>query len=469
MTTRTGARSRRTASLVAGVLAAALVAGCTDSGGSAPPDPPASSSPAAESGPADLTFGVYGSDDEVAGYDSMVRTFNAGSETSEVTVVSWRDHDQALAELESGAALPDVFLVSRRDLATFQDAGQVQPVDELLDARGIDFGDGYSRDALRAFSLENRLECMPYGISPMVIYYNTDLIDFAKMRNRGLTAPGSDPAPGEEAVPPRTWTFEQFAAAAEFATRPGRGTRGVHIDATLRGLAPFIVSGEGSIFDSDTDPTSLAFSEDSTRAALETTLDLLREAQVTLSPAQLAEKPALEWFEDGKVAMIAGFRDLVPGLRLVQGLEFDVMPIPVLQSSGTVGDITGLCLSAATAHTPEAADFLAHAVSDASVTAVTRAGYLVPANVAVAASDDFLQPGRLPVNSRIFNSAVRDVYIPPLLTSWTELEAAVAPSLEELVNLPILLPETIAEITATIDEESRLVLSPEDVSPSPTG
>ena len=332
----------------------------------------------------------------------------------------------------------------------------MQPVDELLDARGVDFGDGYSRDALRAFSLDNRLQCMPYGISPMVIYYNTELIDFDRMRARGLQAPGSD----DSEEPPRAWTFEQFSAAAEFATRPRRGSKGVSIDPTLSGFAPFIVSGDGQIFDDDTDPTSLAFSEESTRSALETTLGVLRNAQITLSPDELLQRPTVEWFERGKLGMMAGFRDLVPRFRQVQGLEFDVMPIPVIEGSGTVGDITGLCLSASTRHVPEAADFLAHAVTEESVTAVARAGYLVPANVAVATSDEFLQPGRLPANARVFNTAVRDIYIPPLLTSWDELEAAVAPDLEELVTADILPPEAIEEITISIDEESRLILSP---------
>ncbi len=456
---------RRTATATAVLLLGALgLAGCTDDA-AGPPDPPATTA-AAPGGPVELTFGVFGSPDEVAGYDDMVTEFNSLSEESQVTVKSWRTRDEEMAELGSTGELPDVFLVSRGDLAAFQADGEVQPVDELLDARGIDFGDVYSRDALRAFSLENRLQCMPYGISPMVIYYNTELVDFAKMRARGLPAPGSD----ESTTPPTRWNFEQFSAAAEFATKPRQGTRGVSIEPSLRGLAPFIVAGDGSVFDSDTDPTSLAFSGDNSRAALETTLALLRNAQVTLSPEQLAEKPALDWFKEGELGMVAGFRELVPELRKVQGLEFDVMPIPVIESSGTIGDITGLCLSADTENVPEAADFLAHALAEPSVTAVARAGYLVPANVAVAASDDFLQPGRLPVNSRIFNTAVRDIYIPPLLTSWTELEDAVQPEIEELVaDGPILLPETIDEITTRIDEESRLILDPESASPSPSG
>ena len=44
------------------------------------------------------------------------------------------------------------------------------------------------------------------------------------------------------------------------------------------------------------------------------------------------------------------------------------------------------------------------------------------------------------------------------------------PEIEELVaDGPILLPETIDEITTRIDEESRLILDPESASPSPSG
>ncbi len=460
-------RSRVAASsLVCGLLMSSLLVGCTAEGGGEPdPGPtPTTGETSAPAPVARLTFGVFGSEDEVAGYDDMVQQFNGVSDSAQVEVVSWPDHQQAAAALDRDEALPDVFLISRRDLAEFQKEGEVQPVDELLDARGVDFGDGYARDALRAFSLDNRLQCMPYGISPMVIYFNTELIDFARMRERGLQAPGSD----EDVEPPRAWTFEQFTAAAEFATRPKRNTRGVSIEASLRGLAPFIVSGDGQIFNDDTDPTSLAFSEESTRAALETTLRLLRNAQVTLSPEQLARRSAVEWFERGKLGMVAGFRDLVPQFRQVQGLEFDVMPIPVIEGSGTIGDITGLCISSQSQHTPEAADFLAHAVSVDSVTRVARAGYLVPANVAVATSDDFLQPGRQPLNSRVFNTAVRDIYIPPLLADWDALEEAIAPMLVELFTADILPPELIDEITTEIDETSRTILAPETATPSPT-
>ena len=458
--------TRRTARLagrlaVPGVAFATVLAlavtGC-DAGGGAPPPAASSTRSTTAAPPTPLTFGVYGPRDEVAALQAVVDNFNSLSDDSEVKLRAWHDHDSLVADLKSGAAVPDVFMASRGDLAWIRELELNQPVDELLDERGVNFGDGYPRDALQAFSVDNRLQCMPYGISPMVIYYNKELVDFRKMIRRGLDAP--DISQGDT-----RWTFEQFGAAATFASRPARHAKGVYVDPTLRGLAPFIYSGGGAVFDDEDQPTSLAFTDEDTRAALERTLELLRDPHLTLTERQLARADALTWFKQGRVAMIEGFRSLVPELRTVQSLEFDVMPMPTLDGAATVGDITGLCLSGTTASNALAADFLVHAVSTPSVTRVTRAGYLAPANLEVALSDDFLQPGRAPAHSEVFNSSVRTMHVPPLLDSFAALEKSVAASLLELVNVPVL---DLDVLTQEIDDESRTVLDPESPSPSPS-
>ncbi|GAB3772076.1 hypothetical protein GCM10027600_31110 [Nocardioides ginsengisegetis] len=435
-------------------LAASLaLAGC-DSGTQQPAPLPTSATPRTP-----LEFGVYGPADEISAFQGVADNYNSLSQDSKVEVRSWPDHDGLIRAIRSGDDVPDVFMVSRGDLAWLQEQGLTQPVDAMLDERGVDFGDGYSREALQAFSSDNRLQCMPYGVSPMVIFYNKELIDFDTMIARGLDAP--DISHGAT-----KWTFEQFAAAAEFATRPRKGTHGLYVDPTLRGLAPFIYSGGGKLFDDDNQPTSLAFSDGDTQAALERTLELLRDPHLTLSQDEVERATPLKWFERGKLGMIEGFRSLVPELRQVQGLEFDVMPMPVLDSSATIGDITGLCISKDAASTPEAADFLVHALSAQSVGRVTHAGYLAPANLDVALSDVFLQPGRLPAHSNVFNTAVRSMQVPPLLDSYSDLERAVSGTLQEMLNIPVL--DDLLGLSEEVDAESRTVLDPESASPSAT-
>jgi multiple sugar transport system substrate-binding protein len=433
------------------LLGLALAAvGCTGDS----KDPDGGPTKTASAKPAVLTFGVYGPPRALAAFQTTVDAWNSSSDGPEVKLQTWPDREEMRAALESGD-IPDVFMAPRTDLAWLLDKGYTQPVDELLDERGVNFGDTYSRDALQAFSTDDRLQCMPYTVSPMVIYYNKLLVNFNQMRNRGLDAPD------EEA---NSWSFEQFSAAATFATRPGRGTKGVHIAATLPGLSPFIESGGGSVFDDSVDPTSLSFSSDGSQSALERTLELLRNPTVTLDEDQLAEATPLQWFERGKLGMIAGYRGLVPQLRLVPGLEFDVMPMPVLDSAATVGDVTGLCLSRKAAGTPAAADFMVYVLSNEAVERVTRTGYLAPANLEVALSDVFLQPLREPEHSLFYNTSVRSMRLAPLIDTLDQLELAVQPNLEQLVyGVGVL---DLDAVTQEIDETSRTVLDPESVSES---
>lgn len=448
-------RGRRVLLCAVGVVTLALsAAACTDDGPEPGPTPTkAASTPTVDQ----LTFGVYGPDAEIAAYQATVDAWNAaGEDRPKVKLRTWPDHAAMRAAIDGGAEVPDVFLASRSDLRWLLDERHNQPVDELLDARGVEFGDGYSRDALQAFSANDRLQCIPYSVSPMVIYYNRDLVNFKRMDRRGMDAPGPDAS---------SWSFDQFSAAAEFAARPGRGTKGVHIGATLPGLAPFITSGGGSLFDDGNDPTSLAFSSDGSRSALGRTLELLRNPQLTLDDEQLAEASPLTWFERGQLGMIAGYRSLVPELRQVKGLDFDIMPMPVLDSSSTVGDITGMCLSRTAASTGMAADFLVNEISADAVSEVTRTGYIAPANLEVALSDTFLQPGRMPQNASIFTTAVRSIVLPPLIDDLGRVEAAVQPGLEQLVyGVGVL---DLEAITDQIDEASRAVLSPPEPSESP--
>ena len=254
------------------------------------------------------------------------------------------------------------------------------------------------------------------------------------------------------------WTLEEFRVAAEFASRPRRGTSGLYVPPTLDGLSPFILSGGGNIFDDDDEPTSLDFSSDDSRSALEEALPILRDPRLTLTAEQLARQSASTWFARGKLGMIVGDRSLTAELRRVPGLEFGVMPMPTIDDPATVGRITGICISADTPDLAESADLLVDLISTESVRRVVPAGYLVPANQTVALTDDFLQPTRQPLRADVFNESVRNLYVPPLLDDEAALDEAVEPGIEQLLNVEI--PD-IEALTTQIDEASQTVLSPD--------
>jgi multiple sugar transport system substrate-binding protein len=435
-------------------MLAVLVTSACEAQGEPEPDPaPSSTEPASAAPDTELTFAIFGPDAEVEAYESLVSVFNSLYDGAEISVEAYSSREELMGEVRETGELPDVFLTEGRDLAWLTQREMLQPVDSLLIERGVDFGDLYSRDAVLAFSGDGRLQCMPVGISPMVLYYNTELVDFDRMEQRGL------PVPDEERL---TWNWEQFTAALEFATRPRRGTRGIHVEPTLEAISPFVYAAGGEVYDDPADPTSLNFSGDDTRAALETVLPVLRDPRLTLTEEQLERRTPLEWFKAGKLAMIPGYRDLVPELRRETGLQFDTIAMPSIERSATVGDIEGMCVSAETGNVAAAADFLAHMTSSVSVRRVAAEGYQVPANLEVALGPGFLQPGLAPDHAAVFTNALRSVVLPPLFTHEQALEAAVADRLDQMLTLPVI--SDLEELTTRIDEQSREVLDPEGLA-----
>ena len=125
--------------------------------------------------------------------------------------------------------------------------------------------------------------------------------------------------------------------------------------------------------------------------------------------------------------MIAGYRPLVPQLRLVAGLDFDVMPMPVLDSArDRRRRHRPVPVAQGREHARRPPTSWSTCCSTEAVSRVTRTGYLVPANLEVALTDAFLQPGRQPEHAAFFNTSVRSMRLPPLIDTLAELEAAVA-------------------------------------------
>lgn len=449
---------RRVSRVLAWGVAVGLCTGlaaCSQEDPEVRPTPSAtpSSSPSA-TGPIGLTLGIFGTQDENAVLERLAARFDRRTPEAQVEVQTWPTHDDALRTYRSGRNLPDLFMASLSDLPWLMESELTLPVSELLDERGVSFSETYARDSLQAYASDDGLQCLPYAISPLVIYLNKDLVDFDTMLARGLPV----------AEDPTRWNWEEFEAAARFAARPRKDRWGAYVAPTLRDLAPFIYAAGGQLFDDPVQPTSLAFGSEDTQTALTTVLELLRDPRVTPSPEQLAGRTSVELFEQGKVGMIVGSRSLTPQLRLIDDFRFDVKPIPSIARSSTIGDVTGVCMAADTASPDLAADLLMEVFSTEAIARIAQQGFLVPADVVVAQSPAFLQPGLEPANAAVFNNAVRSLVLPPHVKDWSALNAAVSADLDLLLNTPIL---ELSELGAKIDTDSRTVLAPPTQSPSP--
>jgi multiple sugar transport system substrate-binding protein len=232
---------------------------------------------------------------------------------------------------------------------------------------------------------------------------------------------------------------------------------GAYVDPSLGGVAPFVLSGGGELFDAGEPPTSLALSTPASQLALMRTVRVLHRPGMSLTHAQLEQRTPLQWFESGRLALPEAARPIVPELRSRLGFDFDVMPMPELGTPATVGGLTGLCISSRATDVGTAADFLVYASSPDALGYVASQGYLQPANQTVALSDDFQQPGRLPEHASVFTFSVKSMVFPPLIDRWDELDAAIGPDLDQMLRGR---PREVPPLSRQIDQTSRRVLRP---------
>jgi multiple sugar transport system substrate-binding protein len=438
--------------LVGSAVLCAVVAGCTagDPERNAPsPSPVTSSSTPPE--PVTVTLAVYGAEDYLEAYDDLVKAFREEHPHVTVEVNRYDDAAEVMAAVR-GPEPPDVFLADHEQLPELVEGGLVQPVDGLLEARQVDFGDGYQRGGLTAFAAEARLQCMPHDVSPHVVYYNENLVDLSRLGTEFEEPPSALDG----------WDWKTFGAAARQAARGRAG--GLSVEPSLTGLAPFIWSAGGDIVDDPQAPSTLTLAGGDSQAALEQVLALVRDPQVTPTEAELEKKEAVTRFLQGRLGMVIGSRALTPVFRAAEGLDFDVMPLPSLGRFRTVADMTGYCVAAGTDQVEAAGDLLAFAVSREGAAITSRGGYVVPSNLEVANSGAFLQVSLQPESSFIFNEGVRRAQTLPYTPAWDELTDRIQPDLDRMFYEPVI---DLGTLLADIDTASQRLLSRQEAPVDP--
>ncbi len=456
--------SRRALSVATAALACLVVAGCTTDAAPPPrPSPSASSaSPSAASqspsasGPVTLTLGVYGDRELRNGFVRLADAYTA--EHPEVTVeLEHEDTAEAFTDrLEREASVgdePDVFVAASDQVPRLAAENRIQHVDGLLEARGITFGDNYQRLGLEALSADQALQCMPYDVSPLVVLYNQGLVPFQR-----LVEDGDDPL-----TPETGWTWEEFTKAVRLMSHDG--VNGVYAEPRLSTLMALVRSAGSDIVDDPRHATTLTLSDGGTRGALEQILDVLRQPRFTPSRAKLARKDALSRFRDGEIGMILATRKVVPELRRADDLDFDVFPLPRLSRTRTVADVSGLCVSATTAHVDAAADFLAFATGPEGEAILAETGEVVPAHLPTLNSDAFVQPGQQPESVSVFGNAVAHAGVAPYVPNWPEVVDATSADLVRMFYAPVI---DLDAMLPRLDERSREILAPPTGSPAPS-
>lgn len=410
--------ARRLSRALVVVLVVASVAGCTsDAAPGADPTPSATSgSPTLEASeqPAQLEVAVYGDETRLRTYRRIADAFTEANPDVEVTIVEYPEPAEAavaaMNALDLGAG-PDVFLTHQRYLADLVETDGLEPVDSLLEARGLQFGDDFQRVALTAMSANDRLQCMPAEMSPKLVYYNKRLVPRRMLSAAEVIVPN---------LRETSWSWDDFATTARTVAGIDRlgPVKGVYLPPDIETITALVRSADGEVVDDVYEPTSLTLASDGALEALGELVTLARDPAVSLTRDDLETRDAINWFTDGELGLYVGTRDDLPALRDAEGLSFDIAPLPSIGRAHSVSEVNGYCLNAGTEQLEAAADFVAFAVDEEASAIAARSDVMVPARVGTLAEDVFGQPDEQPRNSQFFTTSIRRSEPMPYDTAW---------------------------------------------------
>jgi multiple sugar transport system substrate-binding protein len=414
------------------VLVAGLV-GCTTgdraNAPSASPTPSPSSTPPA---PTVLRLAVYGDRLRVETYHRIAEAYMRAHPEVTIKLRSYPDAATASAAgvrgLQNGTG-PDVFLADQYSLPTLVDTGRLQPVDTLLEDRGLQFGDDYQRTALSSFSAHNRLQCMPAEMSPLVVYVNTQLVRRHQLTSDQISFP---------TVKQPSWGWSDFVTIAQLAASSDLlgPVKGASVPVSLETLTAFVRSAGGEVVDDLLAPTSLDLASDDAISALTQVLTLERDPAVAPTPEELRHRDAVSWFTANELGMFVGTRDDLPRLRATAGLRFDVWPLPSLGRPRTVARVDGYCIDAGSPSIGVASDFVAFAVGARGSAIAASSGVIVPARVATLHRPVFLERGLPPPSSELYATSLRRAEPMPYSAQWPAVERVADRRFARLVEDP---------------------------------
>ncbi len=345
-----------------------------------------------------IRFAFFGTEAELKAYQRLIAAFEQIHPEITIEPIGMASGDPSLANGQgagnpyqpwldtafTGNNAPDVFMLSYQRMRAFASLGHIEPIGPYLQASTVLHAEDFYSNALNAFRYDgfpdDGLAGIPQNASSLVVYYNRDL--FTEF---GVPFPAND------------WTWVDFAGIAAQLTvdRDGDGLIGVYglaVEPSISRFAAFVWGAGGELVDDPNRPTNLVLDSPAAQRGLAWFASLGRAGlRVTPTADEAREVPDLVRFGTGHAAMLIHSRRIVPTLREIDGLNWDVAPLPLGAVPANVLHSDAFCLCAGAQDKNAAWAFIEFASGPAGQTILAETGRTVPSLRSVAESDAFLK------------------------------------------------------------------------------
>ena len=363
-----------------------------------------------------ISFLAEGEAEEIEAYENIVAAFEEAQDAIHVELRFADEGEELLEQLSTalaGDAPPDIFLMNYRDYGQFAARGAVEPIEDRLASSSVLHPGDFYETAMEPFKFDGTNQmCIPQNASSLVVYYNADLFEAAKLD-----------------LPTTGWKWEEFLQDAVQLTQGD--VYGIGVDPQLIRVAPFIWSNGGEVVDDEANPTRLALDGRLSTQAMQRFFDL-RGAYGVSPPAEMADAtPLEEQFLQGTVAMYMDSRKVVPTFRTITDFDWDVAPLPIIKEPVSILHSDAYCMTAASDHQDEAWTFMEFALGPEGQRIAAETGRTVPSLRSIAESDVYLDPSSEPSNSQVYLDNIPLLRAVPNIGPWAEIEEMANGLIEE--------------------------------------
>lgn len=367
--------------------------------------------------------------DHTKDLDTIVQAFQKDNPNIEVAVETapFADYFTLLQADVSGGASPDVFELNYENFVTYAANGA------LLDMTGkLDKAAPYYPRALEAFQYEGKQYAVPESFSTVLLFYNKDLFDQAKVK-----------------YPTADWTWKDAAEAAKAIRALGKDTWGIYSPVQFwEFYKKAAQNGKCSFFNQDM--TESTINSPDCVSTLETMVSFMKDGLMP-TQADLSGVSDSELFTSGKVGM------LVTGIWMFSAFKdvpfkWDVEIEPALNQHAHHFFANGIAVSANTKNADAALKWAQYLTSsETAATVRVNSGWELPALDKPEYFKAYLEQTP-PANRAAVFKALESVVTPPVIVRQNEMQDAVNNLLTQVVDGQLSAQDALDQAKTQLDE-----------------
>jgi multiple sugar transport system substrate-binding protein len=378
-----------------------------------------------------ITFSTWGSADEKAVNEEIIKAFEAKNPGTKVNLEYIPDdYNAKIDTMFLGGNAPDVIYGHPHYFTGWASQGLIKDLSAEFEADKEFYGDPkFAQNMYGSFQYKGAPVATINGHDTFLLYFNKDLFDAA-----GVSYPDD------------TWTWDTWLEAAKKLSNDKEGNDKRYAF-SFTGFAPslfwIIYSFGGDIFDSMDNPTRVVFNSSET-------VEALRFVQDCIWKYKIAPSYSIEGFsfDSGRIAMDVDGSWAPSGRRHITDFKWDMANMPIKEGKPrrTSAYYAGYTVNKASKNPDLAYAFARFYQEDEGQTILSKLGLITVINQEIASNPENIYAPGFPEHHGLRVSSISyasNGYAN--ITNWQEMiEKAIQPSMDDLYANNII-PEQCAK------------------------